>query len=132
MSGTAKDKQDKKSAPFPWTVGDDMSDYAALDADGWYVFKVAARFYDGEPRGDDARRMAERITEAVNVHDKLRDLLKRSLEFVAEWVAECQDQYKAWEGRESAGHARSLKADIDKGEAIFAEARKVLGEEVAG
>lgn len=68
--------------------------------------------------------------DAGNERERLRGLMKRSLEFVAELVAERKDEYKCWKGRELAGHARSLKADIDEGEAIFAEAREVLGEEV--
>ena len=59
---------------------------------------------------------------------KLRGLLDRALGFVEERLADVQHEYKAWEGRETAGHARGLKADIDECESILAEARGEKGD----
>ena len=59
---------------------------------------------------------------------EVRGLLDRALGFVEERLADVQHEYKGWEGRESAGHARGLKADIDECEAILREARGEKGE----
>lgn len=115
-------------SPLPWRL--DKTKDCLLDKDGVHI----ATCFCGEPQKFSHREVdkanAALIEAAVNSYDKLRDLLERSLDFVWEWTEDLKAQYKGWEGRESAGTARYLKEYIDEGKAIYAEARKVLGEEV--
>lgn len=71
-----------------------------------------------------------RCRKAEETERKWRNLVARSLEFVQELVAERKEEYGCWKGRESAGHARSLKADIDNGDAILEDAKGLLGEDL--
>ena len=71
-----------------------------------------------------------RTLHAIEMSEReLLDLLRRAIPLIYDLVIDRKYEYRSWEGRESAGHARSLKADIDEGEAIIAEAKKWIPEE---
>ena len=58
------------TAPLPWTVGDELQDFAVLDAERRVVARVASRFYNHEDGCRKAKEMAVRIAKAVNNADR--------------------------------------------------------------
>lgn len=72
-------KQPIDAAPLPWTVGDELEDFAVLDAERRVVARVASRFYNHEDGCRKAKEMAVRIAKTVNDADKTIAVLRAAL-----------------------------------------------------
>lgn len=53
-------------APLPWSAGDELRDFAVLDADGRVVASIAGRFYNHEEECWKAKATSELIVKCVN------------------------------------------------------------------
>ena len=69
-------------APLPWSVGDEWSDFAVRDANGYVVASIAARFYRGEDlkeRGKKPQELSGLICRAVNDYAEIQALRRKAV-----------------------------------------------------
>jgi hypothetical protein len=86
-----------------------------MDADGRCVFRVASRFYEGEPRGEGAKQLAALIVTAVNAYDILLEQKRLLAKSNADLAAEME---KTW-------------AEIDKVRAALENIRRFVSAWIA-